>query len=75
MTVEEIVRDYLKENGYDGLCEHIGACACSVDDLAPCGEIQNDCEAGTRTEGCDDECGEGCKFHILKGKPAKGDRT
>lgn len=40
MTVREIVKDYLKNNNYDGLCciEGFGAvpCGCGVDDLFPC---------------------------------------
>ena len=45
MDVIDIVSIYLKENGYDGLFR-AGECACKHDDLAPCGEISGDCEAG-----------------------------
>jgi hypothetical protein len=48
MTVLEIVKDWLKEHGYDGLYLPIGdgeACGCSLDDFAPCGEIDGDCQA------------------------------
>lgn len=34
MNVREIITDYLKANGYDGLCT-IG-CGCGIDNLAPC---------------------------------------
>jgi len=35
MTVEEIIKEYLTTNGYDGLC--CEDCGCGIDDLAPCG--------------------------------------
>lgn len=61
MTVLEIVRAYLEQNGYDGLyasCE----CACKKDDLAPCGQIGEECEAGY-IQPCPLECGEH-EYHI-----------
>lgn len=46
MNVKQIVTEYLKENKYGGLwCND---CGCEVDDLAPCGEMNWDCEAGYR---------------------------
>ena len=45
MTVLEIVEKYLRDNGYDGLYLP-GECACKIGDLAPCGEINEDCRAG-----------------------------
>ena len=50
MTVLEIVKKYLETNGYDGLVAEDRECACETDDLAPCGEIRGDCEAGHRVE-------------------------
>ena len=35
MNVRNIVFDYLKQNGYDGLCTD--DCGCGLDDLQPCG--------------------------------------
>ncbi len=43
MTVKEIVKKYLGEHGYDGLCTK--DCGCDKDNLFPC--------AG---EGCPDTC-------------------
>ena len=45
-TVEDIVRWFLKNMGYDGLYNEFGACACLVNDIAPCGEIQGTCQPG-----------------------------
>lgn len=44
MNVKEIVTEYLKVNGYDGL---IGdECGCKLDDLFPCCDFGKDCEPG-----------------------------
>jgi len=47
-TVQEIVGRYLdgSSEGFDGLFSEAGGCCCTKDDLAPCGEMQGDCEAG-----------------------------
>ncbi len=55
MDVREIVEKYLKKNKYDGLFNADGGCACLTSDLAPCGEIYGECEAG-HLKPCD--CGE-----------------
>ena len=57
MNVEQIVKDYLIKNKLDGLCNSAGACACLVDDLAPCGSMQKYCLAGNKTI-CDESCSE-----------------
>jgi len=49
MTVREIIADYLKQNGYDGLHSHwednrYGGCACRLKNLFYCGEACHDCE-------------------------------
>jgi len=46
MNVKEIVKDWLKTHGYDGL--YTDDCGCLIDDLMPCsgyGCIET-CEAG-----------------------------
>ena len=61
MTTIEIVKKWLAENGYDGLCNE--DCGCGIDDLVPCGEMGNGCVAAFKTrdgysptpEGSDDE--------------------
>lgn len=45
MRVKEIVAEWLENNGYDGLYYPDG-CACQIHDLAPCGNINEDCQAG-----------------------------
>lgn len=66
MTIEQILKDYLSQHGYDGLYNE-GVCACKLDNLVPCGEPGN-CRAGYLVDGC--TCGEGCAFHIVETKPA-----
>lgn len=44
MTVKEIVIEYLKKNGYSGLCGDY--CGCEIDDLAPCDNNMCDCVCG-----------------------------
>lgn len=64
LDVQDIVKDYLERNGYDGIgCEH---CSCELADLMPCGEPTPHCEAGYKVP-CD--CGEGCNYHIGSEKP------
>lgn len=46
VTVEEIVRAYLIEHGYDGLYSEEGGCACRTECLFCCDEIKSDCRAG-----------------------------
>ena len=44
MTVKKIVENYLRENDYEGLQSE--ECGCRLDDLIPCGECCDNCEAG-----------------------------
>ena len=47
MNVKEILTNYLKENGFDGLFNVYAECGCKTDDLAPCDCMNiNDCESG-----------------------------
>jgi len=47
MTLKEIVRQWLDEHGYDGLYRE-GECGCLKDDLMPCDNPSEHCEAGYR---------------------------
>ena len=57
MNVKQIASEWLKANGYDGLCSE--ACGCLIDDLMPCEyPVLKCCEPGYRNDvGPDDECG------------------
>jgi hypothetical protein len=44
MVVEDIIRLWLKANGYNGLCTQ--DCGCTIDDLAPCSGYCFTCEPG-----------------------------
>lgn len=65
MTVKEIVKEYLEENGYDGLCTD--NCGCHKDDLFSCGEgCGVDCEPGHKQN-----CGD-CSSKEQCGGPVNG---
>ena len=58
MTVQEIVQDFLKRNGYSGLCHE--ECGCEIDDLFACDNNPYLCAPGVKqyckecdTEECD----------------------
>lgn len=76
MDVGDIVQEYLEANGYDGLCQEEGECACELGDLAPCGQIEMGCIAGHKvpcTGGGDYQndppnCEGQCAWHMAKGK-------
>ena len=68
LTVLKIVRERLIAEGYDGLVSERGDCACLVGDLAPCNAIGEWCESGHRVDGCSDDCGDGCDWHVVVGK-------
>ena len=58
-----MIAEYLKLNGYDGL--YCDECGCELSDLMPCGgEWAIDCVAGYKHDGCTEDCGKGCDFHI-----------
>lgn len=44
MNCKEIIKKYLDDNGYDGLCHD--ECGCLKDDLYPCGECFDVCKPG-----------------------------
>jgi len=50
IDVEDIVKGRLRLERFDGLWNPEGECACSIDDLAPCGQINLDCKAGYKTD-------------------------
>jgi len=62
MDVYSIVKKYLEDYGYDGLCDEMGECGCDLADLAPCGNMQAGCQAGRRKP-CN--CGDGHDFDLV----------
>jgi len=46
MILLELVEEYLKTNGYDGLCHSETGCGCRRGDLMPCGEPSPNCQPG-----------------------------
>lgn len=46
VTLPEMLSQWLKEHGYDGLCSDRYECGCLVGDLMPCGEPSEHCAAG-----------------------------
>jgi hypothetical protein len=44
MNVKEIIEEWLKVHGYDGLC--CENCGCIIGDLMPCGSDQSECKPG-----------------------------
>jgi hypothetical protein len=45
LTVKEITEKYLRENGFDGLCDLENDCGCFLSDFMPCGENPTRCQA------------------------------
>ena len=68
MNIRDMIKQFLKENGYDGLCNCDNDCACLKDDIAPCGEICGDCFAGYYRKATEEE---EYDFYIELKKPEK----
>jgi len=54
MTVQEIIKKYLRDNGFDGLCND--DCGCGIDDFAPCDSLSLDCNPAYKCNCKHDEC-------------------
>ncbi len=71
LTARDILKKSIMDLGYDGLCgDEFDGCGCVLSDLAPCNSDALQCYPGYKVP-CDDECGLGCKFHIVRGKRFK----
>ena len=75
MTVEQIVSDWLREHGYDGLCNL--DCGCTLDDLVPCRCINEECQAAYKTTAFTpeerEEWGDDCDYMMVTEKRADGE--
>jgi len=63
MTIEEIIKNYLKENGFDGLCCDACGNGCSIDDMPLCGSFEGSCVPAykhEKPETCLSDCKMGC---------------
>ena len=47
MNAKEILKQWLEDNGHDGLCTT--ECGCGLDDFIPCDNDPSRCVAATRT--------------------------
>lgn len=63
MNIKEIVEDYLKKNGFDGLYDADENCGCFIGELFTCGQPQEKCIPGYKAI-CQKKCNEfnGCIF-------------
>ena len=64
-TVHEILVDWLRKHGYDGLCNPEIECGCTLDDLQPCDSFMLNCKPAYKGP-C--TCGD-CWFHMHIDKP------
>jgi hypothetical protein len=61
MTVIEIVKNYIEENGFDGLCNE--DCGCMLGDIPLCGDPFYDCIPAyfhDSLDTCPNDCKMGC---------------
>lgn len=65
MELYKIAIEWLKNNGFDGLCDPSIECGCHIDDFMPCGEPGIHCEAGHQVEAPHDS---GVDYFIWPGK-------
>lgn len=56
--VLNILKGYLKENGYDGLYHSELECGCFIDDLIPCNSYFGECRPGFKQKIKTEEFGE-----------------
>ena len=73
MNVKEIIKEWLTENGYDGLY-YPGECACKISELFPCGDYEEmlECEPGYIRDADHGEESSGYDWMIGPNKPKRG---
>ncbi len=69
MKVKEIIENYLKENGYSGLCYPEEDCGCQLEDLYPCSsDCPLDCQPGYKVQVDPETIGFGVNWKIVPEK-------
>ena len=66
---DDMVKQWLRDEGYDGIYNPDGDCGCALEDFMPCIDEIHECKPGYKKMGCPPDCGLGCKFHIVEEKP------
>ena len=67
MNVNKIIKKYLADHGFDGLCSQDRGCGCEANDLAPCDNaFPDDCEPGYKVL-CTEECSHEGDHDVSKG--------
>ena len=56
MDCKQIIKKYLKENGYDGLVDCENECGCELGNLMPCDGVIMDCEPGYKGPDLSGDC-------------------
>ena len=69
MTVIEIVCEYLKREGFDGLYNVDGECGCLIAHMEPCEEMRSDCKPGYKHPCIGGDCDGDYEWSIEKEKP------
>ena len=54
-NVQNIILEYIKKNGYIGLCNDECGCGCGLEDFMPCGEDCSQCEPALHKKWDEDE--------------------
>jgi len=72
MNVKQIVLQYLKDNGYDGLANDNGECGCDLEDLMPCGFQDTFCVAAHKEKPAPDSEFSDCDWVMVPGKRPEG---
>ncbi len=65
-TVKDIIVEYLKANGFDGLCGD--GCGCDIDHLAPCESDCTGCKPAYKTKCLGKQCKNPCYAYCEAGK-------
>ena len=69
MNFKQLTQKILKQEGFDGLFNVDGQCACKIDNLFPCDFPYENCEPGYIAP-CNGSCDNGhCNWHIKRDKP------